>query len=116
MNEWKDLEKDNLPHDILTKDYTFQHYGEGKWQISPLRVFEILTNMAVHNAKYQYCKPKQPRHEEIWNNAWKISDNVWSRVTDYNAKTGCYYICEDWKDKSYFTGRESADIPLEAVR
>ncbi len=78
----------------------------------------VLQDAVIDWIEKQFDKPepKQPSHEEIWNNAWRISDNVWSRVTDYNAKTGCYYICEDWKNKGYFTGRESSTIPPEIVR
>ncbi len=75
MSEWKELEMYNLPFNILKDGYEFEHYMEGNWQISPLRAYEILTNMAGFNAKYHYRKPepKQPSHYEIWNNVWKMS-------------------------------------------
>ena len=69
MKEWKELEIDNLPPDILTGDYEFLYKLDHlDWDKSDVGRLTMLNNlMNPYGLKYRYRKPepKQPTHEEI---------------------------------------------------
>ena len=78
MKEWKNLHRENLPHDILTGDYEFKYFSRdsNKWEESICkRRFEILNAIELEMIDYKYCKsePKQPSHKEIMSKWWKGS-------------------------------------------
>ncbi len=122
MEEWKELEKDSLPPDILTGGYEFSDYDTPTHQHIPtsLVVLDILNNILLCRFRYYYRKPepKQPSHSEIWNKCWKNGD-MWVRVISY--ENGVYWIFDKSSDddtneftsvsKDWFIGVESADIP-----
>ena len=70
MNEWKELEIDNLPSDILTGDYEWEYdsLDIGWILLENAKSIEVLVDRLKHSLdKYRYRKPepKAPSHEEI---------------------------------------------------
>ncbi len=63
MNEWKELQVDNLPPDILTGDYEFEYTGNLiKWKESG--VYTVLRAcQSGHTFRYRKPGPKQPKDE-----------------------------------------------------
>lgn len=126
-NEWKVLDINNLPPDILVGDYEFQWYCtlDNKWRADTtvMTAIQVLTNINnrslpnAHANKHRYRKrqPEPPSHEEITTKWWK-TDGEWFRVVRYAVLEFdvCYMFSAGcWKAKDWFTGRESADIPPE---
>ncbi len=144
MNEWKELQIDNLPLDILTGDYEFECYCfEGDvwektgWYPKRMDIISVL-NDVKHEYRYRYRKPepKAPTHEEIMTKWWHTESDTWKKVDTYNVSTdnvlngtpiyifngfttGASQI-EDYEryrvTKGWFTGRESANLPPEGPR
>lgn len=132
MNEWKELEIDNLPSDMVTGNYEWEmvEYSNTSklWEhtkIIGLNICDILENKLNDNREYRYRKPepKAPSHEEIMTKWWKYFDiidnrNKWEKVGQYSQ--GCYCLKYDeeydevWETGQDFIGRESADLPPEA--
>ena len=123
---WKELQIDNLPHDILTGDYEFQTYivsvglRNPEWCNFPrTSKLAVINDLYKNDSKYRYRKPepKAPSHEEIMTKWWDCQDRGWLKVLYY--LDGFYYTADPhdndfiaWS-KEGFTGRESADIPPE---
>ena len=127
--EWKELEIDNLPPDILTGNYEFQMwsrdakcdlpntYYDYKNYSSVVNILEKL-NMGYYSFRYRKPEPKQPSHKEIWNRAWRRDNGVWFKVSSYDPSDKTYLTSfvdmNLWKGVDYFIGRKSADIPPES--
>ena len=121
---WKELEIDNLPPDILTGGYEFgfQLDNTEKDQITLSQYPDpivIITRIYKRSDIYYYRKPepKAPTHEEIMEpKYWKDDNGDWMTVTGYKPRLESYAVSNsvNSKNKRYFTGRESADIPPEA--
>ena len=56
--------------------------------------------------------PTPPSHEEIMGKWWK-DRTLWTRVEIYDSEDGEYMVNGNPHIRSWFTGRESADIPPE---
>lgn len=118
-NEWKELDIANLPPDILVGDYVFERV-HNKCHSTGMTTLDILHEITVFGYKYRYRKPEQepkaPSHEEIMTKWWS-QVSPWVRVQKYDPSisTGRVYQLTNGRyvDKSWFTGRESADIPPE---
>jgi hypothetical protein len=124
-NEWKELEINNLPPDILTGDYDWEVMDyNGNWKMSKERrdrnIYSFLEWCSDCNLKYRYRKPepKQPTHEEIIIKFWKTDQGFWLKPVGYCQ--GLYSLANTTfsspvvnKARSWFTGHESADIPPE---
>lgn len=117
MREWEVLKKDSIPEDILTGNYEFQCdkknlYSDHDyhWFVVNEVLFELCKGKAV---MYRKPEPKQPTHEDKMSKYWKEKCGIWRKVTCYSAKDGMYFI-RDWVYSSWFTGRESSDMPPEA--
>ena len=105
MTKWEKLEIDNLPPDILTGDYEFElRMGKDLWEHG----FTFLDVI-----RYRIPEPKEPTHEEIMSKWWRVDDLMFSKVANYQQLSNVYFIENLWQPKSWFTGRESADIPPE---
>jgi len=127
MNEWKELQIDNLPPDILTGGYEFYQIGDetGRRLYFKTRMerMDIIETVIKFGTKYRYRKPepKAPTHEEItksdlwWN--FTDKDRGWLKILYY--MDGLYYFPDPFDNdfiaftKKEFIGRESADIPPE---
>jgi hypothetical protein len=117
---WKELEIDNLPPDILTGEYEFEwKFQSGEWEKSErettrYKLIELL--MTTQEYRYRKPEPKAPTHEEIMTKWWFDEDSsFWKEVEifDSSACTYKYRIFGEYWDKTWFTGRESADMPPE---
>ena len=117
--EWKELEINNLPSDILTGDYEFEwlYLGErgGAFKFNSLNrgssvLKDFCTEASYEKLYYRKPEPKQPTHPEIMTKWWKWSSK-WFRVTVYSYLG--YFITGEWRAETWFTDRESADIPPE---
>ena len=117
MNKWKNLQIDNLPPDILTGDYEFEHRKnkDAYWESSiytenRLEIFEC---MIKYGEQYRYRKPepKAPSHED-WERIRKGYDKIHA---DFNE---CWQPARDAVDKMVKEMTEfikSATIPPEAT-
>ena len=125
MNDWKKLEKDNLPTDILTGDYEFR-------LITQLANTNINTDgadtmyflrLASHDHDVFYRKKQNPvpTHEQImtkwWEDRWPYA---WVKVVRYEPdKDYRYYILDGHAvkqvSKKWFIDKKSADIPPEEL-
>ena len=117
MSEWKDLKIDNLPPDILAGDYEWE-WTNPDWCLCELTVIDILGRLKLSGESeyYRYRKPqpKAPSHEEIMSKWWK-SEKCWYKVIAWNPENDTFaFVYNDWFNRSYFTGRQSATIPPEA--
>ncbi len=110
--EWKELQIDNLPPDILTGDYEFEYTGNLiKWKESG--VYTVLRAcQSGHTFRYRKPEPKQPTHEEIMTKWW-LSSSLWVKVMSYDRDEKKYETPSDYEYYDWFIGRESADIPPE---
>ena len=126
MKEWKDLEIDYLPKDILTGDYEFEVLDVTSWQPSiypddPCNILrQIFENIIDYRYRYRKPEPKQPSHEEIMTLWWELDIDVWQKVFDYTDGEYGFLVTNSvssmnrsWYTKDFFIGRESADIPAE---
>jgi len=120
MNNWKELEIDNLPPDILTGVYEFQL--EDMANVGCLKIGKILNLLEAVEDGYKYYyrkpKPKAPSHKEIMSKWWKRDSGQWVKVQSYHTegdfkKDEHYLAYNVWENKEWFTGRQSADIPPE---
>lgn len=114
--EWKELEIGNVPHDILTGGYEWQVYDcitRGWIQSRYQNGYDII-EVTRTGSRYRYRKPepKQPTHEEIMTKWWLLEDE-WQKVVGYDTNLERYFKGEDWDNKKWFIGKESADIPPE---
>lgn len=118
MNEWKELQINNLPPDILTGKYEFCLKDIANIGcLSNGAIFDLLKAI-INGDEYQYRKPepKQPTHEEIMTKWWKDRKDFWRSVIGFYK--GSYHLSSDslilMVQKEWFKGLESADIPPEA--
>lgn len=121
--EWKELEKDNLPPDILTGDYEFEKQAPRDSEYrkigSTITGIDILSAYVIHgvNVRYRKRQPKAPTHEELaeiyldnkvgpigYNN---LSEAIGDHIDEISRK-GEYEI--KW---AYIAGRESMLPPEE---
>ena len=60
MNEWKELEKYNLPPDILTRDYEFEYrvFPLDKWRKAINQTVPIVLKYLCKGSSYRYRKPE----------------------------------------------------------
>lgn len=122
MNEWKELDIANLPPDILVGDYEFQKLSNQKpyfWEATSLRRIDIMSFLIQDNSQIRYRKRvmKAPTHTEIVTK-YEPDDMNWYKVLQFdqkNKKYTVYFGSEGTIEytKSWFTGRESSDIPPE---
>ena len=130
MSEWKKLEIDNLPSDILVEgNYEFCWIINGMRE-SPFRIgnrcvqgvinfssmLTTLNDSSDDSLNYKKIQPKAPTHEEIMTKWWK--HNGWHRVLSYYQGDYFPYIIHTLTKvepvtNNWFIGRESADIPPE---
>ena len=80
MNEWKELQIDNLPPDILTGGYEWQVWRDDLacWYIGDLSFKNIVRGekYKLFNYRYRKPEPKTPSHEGI-----QISNEAKDRIT-----------------------------------
>lgn len=126
-NEWQELDPYNLPPDILNPGAWDgeQEYRNGSWAGFPPRemvedIIKIGEDNCVGCFRIRRHQPKAPSHDEIMTKWWfddKLNMGQWVRVFGYcNCE---YLVLEDidqatYHGKSWFSGRQSADIPPEA--
>ena len=114
--EWKELQIDNLPPDILTGDYEFELDNCGEWAHSVLTRKAIISNLIDNYFTYRYRKPepKAPTHEEIMTKWWKDGDR-WIKIVTYNPIGNVYSPARgnSYSTNCHFIGLESAEIPPE---
>ena len=135
MNEWKELEIDNLPPDYFDdNDYIFEWLRENKNEDMWINHYSsdydnhmslegklfIIKEVKLNYCKYRYRKPepKQPSHEEIMSKWWKYGG--WHRIISFYPEDYKCYIMKtltktEVLEKEWFIGRESATIPPEAI-
>ena len=125
MDNWKELEVDNLPPDILTGDYEWQEKYNipPYWRKTKLSGKHVLKEAIDKDAfdcfHYRRKQKPAPTHEEIMTKWWKRPCGVsWFRVIVYAPRTHDYYRPnpdgdDGWHTKKEFTNFESADIPPE---
>jgi hypothetical protein len=119
--EWKELEIDNLPPDILTGGYEIGDYDtpENVYRTSRLHPVDCLNNIITSKESYRYYyrkpEPKPPTHEEICTKWWKVEAASWKKVMAYDPCSIRYSYSIDGKfeNKEWFTGKVAADIPPE---
>lgn len=118
MSEWKELEIDNLPPDILTGKYEFMLIDKMIGYVHNVDKIHIIEGL-LKGEKYHYRKlsPTPPTHEEIMTKWWDFGIRGRLKVVCYLG--GKYYTVDPldndfiaW-NKGKFIGRESADIPPE---
>ena len=126
--DWKELEIDNLPPDILTGDYKVQFLNNNKdWINYTINgIYEIIEELETGVAdgiRYRKSEPKQPSHEEIMTLYWRCYDpdfgNCWMKFDLYSKTKGYFFRWDnnsnvEWVNKSFFINKESADIPPES--
>ena len=127
-SEWKELKIDDLPSDILTGKYQFQHHLScGDWikvimHTPNTKDYYVLKELES-GVKTRYRKRQQekkvPSHEEIIKKWWKTDKNdCWVKPVQYfdgfyGFANTVYPIPVKNQCKEWFIGRESADIPPE---
>ena len=122
--EWKELEIDNLPPDILTGDYEFELKANGVYSsvLKNYRTEIVVLGFLKDGSQYRYRKPepKQPTLEERIpicklkkpaDCKYRIDGelsfiNLCGGNSLYADVSRCDFRC-------IFIGRESADIPPE---
>ena len=131
MNEWKELDINNLPSDILVGDYEWEFKTDGEWKYARASCEQRLRGYAIDEMISQNRSPDQiekegfpktdpikyryrlrqsepPSHEEIMTKWWEVAHCEWYKVTCY---CGYYSIAGKDVKKDWFTGRKSATIP-----
>jgi len=116
MSEWKELQIDNLPSDILTGDYEWMFWGVDTWYFTDLNILDLLKEAKKGKFKYHYRKVqhKTPIHEEIMSKYWLMENNSWEKVICYYSDTKRYETTNSFYEKNDFIKKESADIPPES--
>lgn len=118
MNEWKELEIDNLPYGFgVVGKYIFASGSKEMHTISAYsdEPWTILRKQALNIDTYVYrskSEPKTPTHEEL---AIEYSDDLYSIGFDFDDDA-CNVLYDWFRDisiKAFIAGRESADIPPE---
>ena len=62
MNEWKELQIDNLPSNLLTGKYEFGYYNlyNQTYEISKYEPIEVLWDVVKNKHQYYYREPNIP--------------------------------------------------------
>ncbi len=125
MEDWKELDINNLPSDILVKDrYEVEHYepdyvgsnSEGFCTYDIDEDVEFIFGFLMKGDigfRYRKRQPKAPSHEEIITKWWKDENLEWVKCVAFKKDVyvmGAGFIVV----KGWFVGRKSADIPPEA--
>ena len=123
--EWKELDINNLPHDILVGDYEFEYIIGPELFPSKNQDYQGRINMLkskAPNIRYRKDQPKTPSHTEIMTKWWKCDvRSIWAKVESVEfdmigAKYRFYYTTSKGFQRAVdLIGRESADIPPEGV-
>lgn len=132
MNEWKKLDINNLPPDIMSGKYEFftnvkdsvDEYCTPLTTQMSLGIGHVYTNGI--NYKYAWYRKKQPpqpqrTHEEIMTNWFyyrQLNGGQWVHVVGYQNRHKHYLVFEDidsiaCRPKEYFNYLEMAEIPPE---
>lgn len=112
-NDWKELDINNLPSDILVGDYEFEYdpTETNRWEPVSIRLNAIALLFGEYKLHYRKRQPKAPSHEEIMAKWWLIDDQ-WKRIESYDVITREYFVGKWWKGFA-FRDLESAEIPPE---
>ncbi len=116
MSEWKELDLDNIPKDILIGVAEFGiEYSNSMdiWVHS--RLSTAIIAMGLGKLLYRKIKPKQPTHEEIMTKWWNLS-GLWVKVISYEPREPIPYSVNKYDynvNSAFFKDMESADIPPE---
>ncbi len=109
--DWKPLEIDNLPSDILTGDYEFEVFRESEWTENISSMITIIANLTARAFKYRYrLKQTKKTNEELANKY--INDNYppHTELTDiYNAHDPLDHVLKDVIKKAFIAGRKSKE-------
>ena len=127
MNEWKELEIDNLPSDIKLSDrvqdcgYEIEFLlNNEEWERThQSEWWTIIKGIAEGENRYRYRKPepKAPSHEEIMTKWWLCPNEHWYKVVLFDPINNEYrFSVGRANQKSFFTGLQSATIPLESKK
>ncbi len=126
MNEWKKLQIDNLPLDILTGDYEFK-CGKGSYDDTRLPngfndrftyldvTYDISQGKDFNPYYYRKPEPKQPNYETLAE--CYINDDMGPLGLNLphdllrDAIAEIQDNCEREVKLAFIAGRESADIP-----
>jgi len=94
--EWKNLEIDNLPPDILTGDYEFE-YDSDFWTKSTEDVLEILRKIQLPSFYYRYRKQEEEplivKSGGTWVAYWKSVDYLCTNPDHFKL-----ILKENWQD------------------
>ena len=122
MSEWKELDRHNLPSDILdwkigeTHEVEWWSDMDKEWKSSnPYEPIEDVVHYlnGGERSRYRRIEPKAPSHEEIMTKWWRFDSGRWRKVDAVDPCDPKYGIASAWVDASWFVGRRSADIPPE---
>ncbi len=125
MNEWKELQIDNLPLDILTGNYEFGFvdpiYGgmeRAGYQDNMTVLMRVFKKTDKYYYRYRKPEPK-PTHEEIAKNYYEGEAGPFylNEVSESISIALCNVddAIESEIKKAFIAGRESADMPPEAT-
>ena len=136
-SEWKELKIDNLPSDILVEGkYEIADYDsyQGIYVPTTLHPVDCLSNIITSKRDYTYFyrtpEPLPPTHEEIMTLWWKRDKDLWEKVHSYSDSIYSFFQSRSTQgfcgssdkvaafkcvNKDYFTNRESAVFPPEAI-
>ena len=120
MNEWKELEIDNLPNDILTGGYELEwldNFGDstGKWYASDFGdrnyMWKII-HALIDGREYRYRKPdpKAPSHEEIKN---RHLNRIQEATRIYGIES--IFLVEALSDTVQYLLTYQSDTPPEVI-
>ena len=139
-DEWTNFDINNVPTDLFKKKREWRLSGmngnivyksfEG---IFPIEFINELKEVSIDGEpkeiQYRDIQPKAPTHQEIMTKWWKGYKDAWKKVDTYNsfpsAGKPIYIFNGEVSDgqmiggdrccvtKSWFIGKQSADIPPE---
>jgi hypothetical protein len=105
MNEWKELDKDNLPPDILYSDYEFEFmFLKSGWSKSEKSVHEILNRLDhSESLKYRY-RLKVDERVGLFGKFWDVSDSIafYGYLSEIELGSRYPYYCHDVDSFEHF--------------
>jgi hypothetical protein len=126
MNEWKELNIDNLPQDIFSEKSSYEVEELVFDMILPSKRYErgdyhdvLKLLMSGYRFRYRRKQKPAPTHEEILSRWWKTDkNNCWVKPVQYidgfyGFANTTYPVPVINQPKEWFRGRESATIPPE---